>query len=306
MDQASSLRKIVKKQASGKVIKNVPAQKRKGNEMTIPRVISVTSGKGGVGKTNIVASLAVAFSKLGKQVLILDADLGLANIDIIFGLRPEFNISHVINGEKDLSEIIIEARPGIRIIPAGSGLEDLTALTEGQKLHLLSEFEALDGSVDFVLIDTGAGISSNVIYFNLAADECIVIATHEPTSITDAYAMMKVMSNNHGATRYKLLVNMVRDINEAKQVYLTLSQAVDRFLKGAVLEYLGFIPFDEKLRTSVLNRKAIMELFPNSPASKQILDKAKSILNAQLTNDSSGNVKFFMKRFIDYSQAIGG
>ncbi|MBU0995499.1 MAG: MinD/ParA family protein [Proteobacteria bacterium] len=274
--------------------------------MTSPRVISVTSGKGGVGKTNIVASLAMAFSKLGKQVLILDADLGLANMDIIFGMRPEFNISHVISGEKELSEIIVDVRPGIKIIPAGSGLEDLTTLTEGQKLHLLSEFEALDGTVDFVLIDTGAGISSNVIYFNLAADECIIIATHEPTSITDAYAMMKVMSNNHGAKRYKLLVNMVKDANEAKTVYLTLSQAVDRFLNGAVLEYLGFIPHDEKLKTSVLNRKPVMELYPDAPSSRQIADKAKLILNTPLAKGSEGNVKFFMKRFMAYSQALNG
>lgn len=306
MDQASSLRKIVKRQAPGSIKKNAPAQKHKGDDMTSPRVISVTSGKGGVGKTNIVASLAMAFSKLGKQVLILDADLGLANMDIIFGMRPEFNISHVISGEKELSEIIVDVRPGIKIIPAGSGLEDLTTLTEGQKLHLLSEFEALDGTVDFVLIDTGAGISSNVIYFNLAADECIIIATHEPTSITDAYAMMKVMSNNHGAKRYKLLVNMVKDANEAKTVYLTLSQAVDRFLNGAVLEYLGFIPHDEKLKTSVLNRKPVMELYPDAPSSRQIADKAKLILNTPLAKGSEGNVKFFMKRFMAYSQALNG
>lgn len=272
---------------------------------TIPRVIAVTSGKGGVGKTNIVASLAMAFSKLEKQVLILDADLGLANIDIIFGVRPEYNISHVINGEKTLSEIILEVRPGIRIIPAGSGLENLTDLTEGQKLHLLSEFEALDGTADFVMIDTGAGISSNVIYFNLAADDCMVIATHEPTSITDAYAIMKVMSNNHGLKRYKLLVNMVKDDTEAKQVYLALSQAVEKFLKGVVLEYLGFIPQDEKVKMAVLKRKPVMEQYPDAPSSRRILDQAKIFINMPNAYDGGGSMKFFMKRFLSYGQAVG-
>lgn len=301
MDQASSLRKIVSKASSKKEKLSSSPNKKRGAGEGPPHVISVTSGKGGVGKTNLVGNLAVAFSKLGKRVLILDADLGLANIDIIFGLRPEFNIGHVLSGEKELSEIVVETESGIRIIPAGSGLEDLTALTEGQKLHLLSEFEALEDVVDIVLIDTGAGISSNVIYFNLAADECIVVATHEPTSITDAYAMMKVMCNHHGARRYKLIVNMVKNEKEAKQVYLTLSQAVDRFLNNAVIEYLGYIPRDEKLREAVLNRKTIMDLYPDSPASKGIFDKAEKILKMQKSFDASGNVKFFMKRFVDLS-----
>ena len=305
MDQASSLRKMVKQKAGARGKTSLAASAFKGNRMMVPRVIAVTSGKGGVGKTNIVANLAVAFSKLGQNVLILDADLGLANIDIIFGVRPEFNIGHVVNGEKNLADIMVEVMPNIRIIPAGSGLADLTMLTEGQKLHLLSEFEALDGMADVVLIDTGAGISSNVVYFNLAADECIIVATHEPTSITDAYAMMKVMSNNHGRNRFKLLVNMVKTTQEAKQVYLTLSQAADKFLKGAVLEYMGHIPQDDKLKQSVLNRKAVMELYPNALFSRHILEKAKSILNTPPPFDTKGNVKFFMKRFMTFSESAG-
>ena len=304
MDQASSLRKIVKKQAEDTLKKRMPQKTVNIKEKRLPRVIAITSGKGGVGKTNIVASLAVALSKLGQKVLILDADLGLANIDIIFGVRPEYNISHVISGEKSLAEIILEVRPQVRIIPAGSGFENLTALTEGQKLHLLSEFEALDGEADFVLIDTGAGISSNVLYFNLAADECVVIATHEPTSITDAYAMMKVMSISHGMRRYKLLVNMVKDESEAKQVYLALSQALDRFLKGSVLEYLGAIPQDEKLKSAVLNRKPVMEKYPEAPSSLRIFSQAKAFMNTPSPLDGGGNMKFFMQRFLTHLNPI--
>ena len=192
VDQASSLRKIISDRAS--------AVKKRSNspKNTAPRVIAVTSGKGGVGKTNIVGNLAMGFTKLGLKVLILDADLGLANIDIIFGLYPKFNISHVVSGEKELKEVIVTTSHGIRIIPAGSGFSSLTTLTEGEKLNLLGEFEAYDEDVDIVLIDTGAGVSPNVIYFNLAADECILVASFEPTSITDAYKVIEDASEGAG------------------------------------------------------------------------------------------------------------
>ncbi|RLC12086.1 MAG: flagellar synthesis regulator FleN, partial [Deltaproteobacteria bacterium] len=146
---------------------------------SFPRVISVTSGKGGVGKTNIVGNLAIAFKMLGKRVLILDGDLGLANIDIIFGLNPAYNIKHVISGEKDLADVIVNGPRGIRIIPAGSGLHELVHLSQGEKLNLLNEFDRLDEAFDVFLIDTGAGISSNIMYFNIAADERIVVVTSE-------------------------------------------------------------------------------------------------------------------------------
>lgn len=265
-----------------------------------PRVIAVTSGKGGVGKTNIVGNLAIAFARLGKRILILDADLGLANIDIIFNLHPRYNISHVINGEKQLSEIVIETAEGIKIIPAGSGFNDLTHLTEGQKLNLMGEFEALDDSVDIVLIDTGAGISSNVIYFNLAAEECIVVSTFEPTSITDAYAMMKVMFTQHGSRRFKLLVNMVSNAEDAKSVYSSLSRAAERFLKGVVVEYLGYIPADEYLKKAVIHRGTVMNLFPNAVSSKMFAKLGRSLASSPRQPQSDGNMRFFLKRFLDY------
>ena len=267
-----------------------------------PRVIAVTSGKGGVGKTNIVGNLAVGFARLGQKVLIIDADLGLANIDIIFGLRPPYNIGHVIAGEKRLSEVVVKTPHGIGIVPAGSGFANLTALTEGEKLNLLSEFEAYDEEVDVVLIDTGAGVSSNVIYFNLAADECIIVASYEPTSITDAYAMMKVMSTEHGTRHFKLLVNMVKDSKEAKSVYASLNQAADRFLGGVVIEYLGYIPRDENLRQAVLRRGTVMDLFPDSAASRMFRQVAGSIHASPRRQDSEGNIKFFLKRMIAFDE----
>jgi flagellar biosynthesis protein FlhG len=265
-----------------------------------PRVIAVTSGKGGVGKTNIVGNLAIAFARMGKKILIIDADLGLANIDIIFNLRPRYNISHVINGEKQLSEVWVETPEKIKIIPAGSGFNNLTHLTEGQKLNLMGEFEALDDSVDIVLIDTGAGISSNVIYFNLAAEECIIVSTFEPTSITDAYAMMKVMFTQHGSRRFKLLVNMVKNADDAKSVYASLSRAAERFLKGVVVEYIGYIPADDYLSKAVIQRNTVMNLFPNAVSSKMFARLGRSLALSPRHPESDGNIQFFLKRFLDY------
>jgi flagellar biosynthesis protein FlhG len=303
VDQASSLRKMVNQGAFQ--IKTSAAVSATGAG-TPPRVVSVTSGKGGVGKTNIVGSLAMALSRLGQKVMVLDADLGLANIDIIFGIHPAYNIGHVIDGEKTLSEIIVEGPAGVRIIPAGSGFMNLTHLTEGQKLSLLSEFETLGDGLDILLIDTGAGISQNVIYFNLAADDCIILATSEPTSITDAYAMMKVMAVDHGTKHFKLLVNMVKDAREAKSVYANLSRATDQFLPDIAIEYIGYIPGDELVKKAIKKRKPVMELYPGAEFSKMIEKTAKNLIDWPRRTESDGNIKFFLKRYIDYRVAEAG
>ncbi len=299
MDQASTLRKIVNSKAA-QMKKRAALAGRGRDQNEAPRVMAVTSGKGGVGKTNIVGNLAIAFARMGQRVLILDADLGLANIDIIFGIHPTYNIGHVLSGEKNLAQIMVPGPEGIRIVPAGSGFVNLTQLTEGEKLSLLSEFEALEDAFDIVLIDTGAGISSNVLYFNLAADECIIIATSEPTSITDAYAMMKVMSTQYNAKCFKLLVNMVNDPNEAKAVFHNLSQAAERFLDSVLIDYIGYIPRDDRVAGAVRNRKTVMELYPQAVASKKIAQLAGEIARMPRRLDTDGNIKFFLNRFLNY------
>ena len=295
VDQASHLRKIMEKEArlSGKGAVAKPI----GGMEEGPRVFSVTSGKGGVGKTNIVANLALAFRRMGKRVLIFDGDLGLANIDIVFGVHPEYNISHVISGEKELTQVITEVRQGISIIPALSGEESLSDMGESQKLSLLSEFESLENMYDVVLVDTAAGISTNVIYFNLAAEECIVVVTGEPTSITDAYGIIKVLFG-HGAKRFKILINMVSGPDEAKSVYYTISKAAERFLKGSVTEYMGFIPADKKVREAVIARVPLLEKFPESPPAKAISELAEKLFAAPRRTDLDGNIKFFMQRLL--------
>jgi len=296
VDQAHGLRLMVKKKAHDTAGRG--NARRYSGTAPFPRVISVTSGKGGVGKTNIVGNLAVAFRRLGKRVLILDGDLGLANIDIIFGLNPAYNIKHVISGEKDLADVIVEGPEEIRIIPAGSGLQQLVDLTQGQKLNLLNEFDALEEDFDIFLIDTGAGISSNVIYFGIAAEERIVVATSEPASITDAYALIKVMFTKHDTNTFKLLVNMVDHEEEARSVFENLSNAVMRFLKGISLEYVGFIPRDGNLERSVRQQCTVIERYPESPSSRGFLKLANRLLVSSDNLAQDGNIKFFWKKLM--------
>ncbi len=291
MDQAKGLRSVVENQTLSRRNANMASGIKK-----LPRVIAVTSGKGGVGKTNLVGNMAVSLRQMGKRVVIIDADVGLANIDIIFNLRPEYNIRHVINSEKTLKQVMVESSHGIKILPGGSGFADLTQLTEGEKLNLLSEFDTLVDLADIILVDTGAGISSNVLYFNAACDECVVIATTEPTSITDAYAMMKVMSQEYGTKHFKLVVNMVDTISEAKKVYAALSGALDKFLKDVVLEYVGHIPFDRQLQKAVQKRGLVMDVAPQSIVAQGIKDLALALEKSSSRPASSGNLTFFMNK----------
>jgi len=296
VDQASGLRQMVRKKARD--MRDGIKLSKFGAGPSFPRVISVTSGKGGVGKTNIVGNLAIAFKMLGKRVLILDGDLGLANIDIIFGLNPAYNIKHVISGERDLADVIVNGPRGIRIIPAGSGLHELVHLSQGEKLNLLNEFDRLDEAFDIFLIDTGAGISSNIMYFNMASDERIVVVTSEPTSITDAYALMKVLFKKYGTNTFKLLVNMVESTRDAKSVFLNLSNAVEHFLSDISLEYLGFVPKDENVARAVKQQRAVIECYPESASSKEFHELACRLLASSKDMASDGNIKFFWRKLI--------
>lgn len=262
------------------------------------RVISVTSGKGGVGKTNVVTNLALALAKSGQRVLIWDADLGLANIDVLLGLKPEFNIHHLLNGEKSLQEILVEGPYGVRIMPASSGIQELASLGEGQKVRLLAELDEYDDDLDFLLIDTGAGISGNVMYFNMAAQERIVVVTPEPTSITDAYALIKVMCTRYNQKRFSILPNQVTGPNEAKSVFQLLTAVADKHLGSVSLDFAGFIPRDENLPKSVRQQRAILDAFPSSEASLGFEKLAKNLMRSQVDTQLNGSIRFFWKRLL--------
>ena len=243
---------------------------------TNARVIAITSGKGGVGKTSIVANLGYAFAKLGKKVLILDADLGLGNLDVLLGLAPKYNLSHVIMEEKTIEDILIEGPGNMRILPASSGIQELTNLTRKQKARILTQLDQLIDGVDVLFIDTAAGISSNVMDFNATAQEIVVVVSPEPTSITDAYALMKVLSLKYAEKGCKLLVNRTTRPEEGREVFRQLHLVTDRFL-DIQIEYLGCIVNDEKVTRGVKNQKIVSELFPDTQASRCFRDLARKI-----------------------------
>lgn len=296
MDQAANLRRIVKKE-SGKVhrLKTIDASSPR---MTNPMVFAVTSGKGGVGKTNIVGNLAITYRRMNKKVLIFDADLGLANIDIIFGINPKYTIEEVIKGEKELSQIIVKGPEDVAIIPASSGVQELSHLTEGHKINLLNEFDLLNNMYDILLIDTGAGISSNVLYFNLAAQERIVVVTPEPTSITDAYALIKVMFRQHDIKNFILLLNMVKNESEAVSVYKHLSRVIEKFMGSISLDYAGYIPYDKHIHESVNRREPVTCCYPQSASSRSFKQLAEYLLNQSDGRHHDGSIKFFLKKIM--------
>jgi len=269
-----------------------------GNPCT--RVIAVTSGKGGVGKTNVVANLAVELARAGKRVLVLDADLGLGNIDVLLGLVPRYTLEDVLCGSHRLSDIILPGPAGIQVLPAGSGLPQLTSLTDSQQLILQSELELTADTVEVLLIDTGAGVSPNVTYFASAAQETIVVISPEPTALTDAYALMKVLCRQHRERRFKVLVNLVKGQREASQTFRKLDRAAERFL-NIRLEYLGFIPLDDYLPMAVIEQKAVTELFPCSSASRAFAQLAKKVAEWPDPQLPKSTVQFLWQQLIPMS-----
>ncbi|WP_298440289.1 MinD/ParA family protein [Geobacter sp.] len=293
-DQADSLRQLatsVKKQrkAAATLVKD---ERAKGI-----RVISVTSGKGGVGKSNVVVNLALALASRGKKVLVIDADLGLGNIDVLLGLTPDYTLNDVFAGRKRLEEIIVEGPGGIRIIPAGSGLPDFTTLGLQERVKIMDELDALEEEFDILVIDTEAGISDNVAYFNTASQEIVVVVTPEPTSITDVYALIKLLATRHAERYFKVLVNMAKDTDDALQVFAKLSNVTSRFLDIS-LDYLGCVLKDETLVEAVKSQKPVIELFPDSPVSACFTTLARRVLENCGERKLKGNVQFFFRRFL--------
>ncbi|MDX1762848.1 MAG: MinD/ParA family protein [bacterium] len=285
MDQAGTLRSMVGNR-----------DRAEGRDGSGVRVIAVTSGKGGVGKTNVVANLAFALASLNqKKVLVLDADLGLGNLDILLGLAPRHNLTDVIAGRRRIHEIIVEGPGGMKILPASSGVQEVTDLSTGYRANLLTQLDELEQEIDYLLIDTAAGISSNVTFFTAAANEIVVVTSPEPTAITDAYALMKVMSRKYGASRFQLLVNSVKSEMEAKGVYGKLNSVADRFL-NITIHYLGFIQHDPTVAKAVREQRAIAEKYPGSPASLCFKRLARQFLQKDRQVVPDGNIKFFWKR----------
>lgn len=256
------------------------------------RVIAITSGKGGVGKTNIVANLGYSLASQGKKVLILDADWGLGNLDVLLGLAPRYNLSHVIAGEKSIPDVIVNGPGDMKILPASSGIQELTSLTFEQKVRVLTQLDLLVDSVDILLIDTAAGISTNVMDFNVTAQEIMVVVSPEPTSLTDAYALMKVLSLKYAEKNCKLLVNQAADVQEALEIYRQLDTVVKKFLDISI-EYIGCVLYDDKVPRGVRRQKIVTDLFPGCRASRCFSALAKRIASLPASKLPVGDSNFF-------------
>ena len=239
---------------------------------SLPLVFSVTSGKGGVGKTNLSVNLACCLVQLGKRVIIIDSDLGLANVDVVLGLTPQKNLFHLFHEDASLSDILFPTPYGFAILPASSGMSEMLTLSTGQKLELL--------------------------YFNMAVQERLVVMTPEPTSLTDAYALIKVLKMNHGVERFQVCVNMANDNKSAKTSFSRLYQACDHFLEGVSLDLAGIVPRDNSVRQAVINQKPFCVTAPDSPAARSVQALAGQIASWQVPEMLDGNIKFFWKKLL--------
>jgi flagellar biosynthesis protein FlhG len=279
----------------------VPPLKRStaAKPMTPAPVFTITSGKGGVGKTNIVANLAAALTLRKKRVMVIDADLGLANLDLFLGVRPTYTLADFFTGEAALNEIIVPNRNGILLLPGASGVQEITALRHDQKAALLTELDALSHEVDLVLVDTGSGISDAVTYFATAAQEIVVVVTPEPAAMTDAYTLVKVLASVHHEKRFRILANNVSGEAEARRLFDALSRTALRFL-NASLDFFGWIPRDPQLIRAVARSQMVVTEASDAPSARAFACVAERLI--QMTGGRvriKGNVQFFFRRILE-------
>ncbi len=269
------------------------------------RVIAVTSGKGGVGKTNVSVNLGVTLASQGKDVMLMDADLGLANIDVMLGLHPKYDLSHVLNGSRTLEEVICTGPEGIRIVPASSGIQAMSELSTVEHAGVISAFSEISFSPDVLIIDTPAGISDNVITFSRAAQEVIVVVCDEPASITDAYALIKLLNREYGIYRFRVVANRVHSAQEGRVLYNKISKVTDRYLDVA-LDFAGVIPEDEFLRKAVQKQRAVVDAYPRSKSALAFKKLASKADSWPVPATAGGQLEFFVERLIMSSQQETG
>lgn len=285
-DQAFKLREMAQRHR----------QEKQGETRSSLRVVAVASGKGGVGKTNVVVNLAISLAKMGQRVVIFDADLGLANADIIMGIIPKFTLWDVLQGRKSLEEILIDGPYGIKLIPGGSGIQELANLEYYQREKMLQGLRHFE-EADFLLIDTGAGISRNVLAFMAAADEVIVVITPEPTSITDAYGLIKILSRLEQHSEVHIIINRTNGKREAEQTMAKIEAVVNKFLQIKVRQ-LGHICEDQVIGKAVKSQKPFVMLFPNSSASRELGHIARNLVHGKAGRHGAAVKDGFVERLL--------
>lgn len=266
------------------------------------RVLAVASGKGGVGKTNLSVNLSVALAQRGNEVMLMDADLGLANADVLLGLRPIYNLSHVLSGERSLEEIIIRGPSGLHLVPAASGIQGMADLNSLQHAGIIRAFSELSHKIDVLVIDTAAGIADNVISFSRAAQDIIVVVCDEPASITDAYALIKLLSREHGQRNFRIVANMTHGPQEGVELFNKIIKVTDRFLEVA-LDYMGAVPYDDYLRKAVQKQRPVVEAYPRSKAAMAFKNLAQKTDNWPIREYAGGHLEFFVERLLQVYQS---
>ncbi|GJM11632.1 MAG: site-determining protein [Pseudohongiella sp.] len=259
------------------------------------KVIAVSGGKGGIGKSNVSVNLAVGLAKLGRSVMLLDADLGMANIDIMLGIQPEYDLQHVISGQCTLEQVIFNGPFGIKIIPASTGIGKMADLSVEEQGNIIRAFDDIPMDVDVLIIDTAAGIAKSVVNFTKSAQEIVVVVCDEPASITDAYSLIKVLNVEHDIKSFQILPNMVKDAEHGKKLFRKLVNVTDIYLDVS-LGFMGSIPMDEKLKSAVKSQTAVMEAFPNSASSIAFQQIVKRIDDTPAPASSNGYMQFFIEK----------
>lgn len=262
------------------------------------QVIAITGGKGGVGKTNVSVNISLALADLGKRVVLLDADFGLANVDVMLGLNPQRTLAEVMNGECELRDVLLPGPGGVRIVPASSGTKSMVEMTPMQHAGLIQAFSEIGDQIDVLVVDTAAGIGDSVTSFVRAAQEVIMVVCDEPTSITDAYALIKLLSRDHGMTKFRVLANMAHSPQEGRNIYAKLVNVTERFLDDVTLQYLGAIPYDEAVRKAAQKQQAVYQAFPRSRSSVAYKSIAQKIENWPLPVSARGHLEFFVDRLV--------
>jgi len=261
------------------------------------QVIAVTGAKGGVGKTTVAVNLSLALAKLGRRVVLLDGDLGLANIDTLLGLSRQYTLADLIDGRCELSDVLLCGPGGVRIVPGASGIQSMVHLSAAQYAGLIQAFSDISDSLDVLVIDTAAGIGASVVSLVRAAHDVLVVVCDEPTSITGAYALIKLLNRNYGMDRFRVQANMAQSPQEGRALFAKLTRITDQFLDVAV-QYVGSIPDDECARRAVQKQRAVYEYFPRSKCAQAFRDIALKVDNWPLPRTPRGHLEFFVERLI--------
>lgn len=261
------------------------------------KVMAITSGKGGVGKTTSTINIGLALIQAGHKVLLLDADLGLANVNIMLGFKPQKTIDDLIGGRATMEEVIVHHHSGLDIIPATSGVYEVTNLSDEEKRLLLESFSLIEGQYDYMLIDTSAGIGSNVLYFNVASERVIVVVDAQPTSITDAYALIKVLSSQEGVRSFDILVNRAPKGDDGRATYKKLALATDRFL-DVQMNLLGCIQDDNSVSEAIMKQSPLLSLYPSTRAARDFIRVARNLEGLPRTGGPRGGLQFFFESLL--------